>query len=1468
KRRSTFVPYQSEQEALSFKKESSPYYKLLNGTWKFQWAADPGVKPKDFQAPGFDDSGWDDIQVPACWPALKNEDGSFRYDRPIYTNTTYPWYYTEPLAPGQGMMKNNSVGTYRTQFELDKDWAKREVFLNFEGVESAFYLWVNGKEVGYSEDSFTRAEFDITPYLRSGTNTIAMQVYRWSDGSWLEDQDFIRLAGIFRDVYLISKDQVELRDFKVETDLDEDYQDATLRIRAWVRSFAAAPKGSYTLRAKLYDAAGKPVETEAMETAIQLDGAETEITLQSKVANPLKWSAESPNLYRLSLTLLDGDREVESTALKIGFREVEIINQGTNQAQICINGQPISIRGANRHEMDPDLARVPTEEMMRKDIVLMKQNNLNSVRTSHYPNDPRWYELCDEYGLYVMDEANVESHGLVDDGINIPGNGAEWLVPLTERVQSMVERDKNHASIIIWSLGNEAGLGENYGVSSDWIHGYDATRPVHYEQDNQYGDMHSEMYARVGTVERYGKFGTEPFILCEYAHAMGNSVGDLIDYWNVIDKYDNLQGGYIWDWVDQSISTATAPITKYSEASLQDMRYVVYGDKDAAGSSGKGLAGVINFKPHDKLKLQGPFTIELDVNERTNIQSRTPLLGMGYNHVGLQSRTDKDSACGKTLQFYAQGTEGKVTVVAQMPENWFDTWHKVAAVYDGANLKLYIDGALAGSEPCVLAADLLSNGDLSVGVSAFNATRLFLGSFDNLKLHDKALTADQVKAGDQKNPVLEMSFDSYETIARDQKEYFAYGGDWMDAPNSGNFCQNGLIFPDRTIQPELLEVKKVYQNGDIRYLGQNKIEIENENLFTNLDAYDCLWTLTEDGIALQSGKTSVAVAPLTTQTMELPLAAVQTKPGAQYHINVAFALKEASDWAPAGHVVISEQFALDAAVPQAEAVSLATLNAVKTVESESKITVSGEKFEAVFNRADGTLTSYRVDGKELLAAPLTPNYWRAMNENDRGADDLVAFNRDWRAAGENRTLSSAVVTPMGDTASRVTFSGQLGNGSDYATIYTVLGNGDITVEQHLTPNDAFEVIPEVGSRLKVPATLSNVTYLGRGPEENYIDRRTGSDIGLYKTTVDDMFIPYETPSETGNRSDVSWVALTDDTGSGLMVTTQQKLQFSALRYTQEELSTTGHHYELVADDAISLSLRAAEQGIAGDTTWGAWPLEQYLNRGDHSYEYTYRLHPVSGFTSEQGAAEGRKNLTADALTEITVDGTPIATHYLTQTYDRFSANRYEYSVPVVGSAVPQIQGIAAHADCKVSVQQATTLPGTAVITAENQVGQVQVYKVHLQPEEKVYASALPFVSATTSFGQCVRDRALYRSPIVMLAKDGKTQSFARGIGSSKETEIVIDISGMGFRSFETYVGVDQESWDDQDTFIKQFEFYVDDVLVKKTGEFHLNTPMEKVTIDVENAKQLRLMAVPDIPITNIYTFANTSATWADAQFCR
>ncbi len=540
----TLIPYSTQNEALANNRYKTKYLKLLNGNWKFKWSKNYKERPKDFYKNEFNDKSWKVIPVPSNWQL-------HGYEIPVYLNVTYPFPANPPLVPKD----ENSVGSYKYTFTTPVDWNEREVFIHFEGVSSAFYLWINGKKVGYSEGSRTPAEFNITKYLKKGKNILAAEVYKWCDGSYLEDQDFWRLSGIFRDVYLFSVPKVHIRDFRVVTDLDTEYKDADLEVTTWTTNYDTTYHKDYRIEISLFDFKNKIVQNDILDKkTIRLlrPNDESVIYFKSKIKNPLKWSAEKPILYTLVLTLKDNtNKTLEILSHKIGFREVSAKN-----GQLLVNGKPILLKGVNRHEHDSNTGHYVTEESMIKDIKLMKQNNINSVRTCHYPNVPRWYELCDEYGLYVIDEANIESHGMGYNTLNTLANIPAWKESHVDRVRRMYERDKNHPSIIIWSLGNEAGDGTNFEAASEWLKKNDKQRFVHYEQahSRSHVDIVSHMYWHPKSLEHYAKSNNDrPFILCEYAHAMGNSVGNLQDYWDVIEKYDVLQGGFIWDWVDQGL---------------------------------------------------------------------------------------------------------------------------------------------------------------------------------------------------------------------------------------------------------------------------------------------------------------------------------------------------------------------------------------------------------------------------------------------------------------------------------------------------------------------------------------------------------------------------------------------------------------------------------------------------------------------------------------------------------------------------------------------------------------------------------------------------------------------------------------------------------------------------------------------------------------------------------------------------
>lgn len=544
----TLIPFPSEDSALEHSFESSPYYKSLNGKWHFNWVGDPSKRPIDFYRTKYDVTGWDEISVPSNWQM-------HGYGVPIYTNIVYPIKVNPPYVMGEpdktwtSYKNRNPVGSYRRNFTVPKDWKGRQIILHFAGVKSAFYLWINGSKVGYSQGSMTPAEFNITDFLKDGQNDLAVEVYRWSDGSYLEDQDMWRLSGIYRDVFIYSVPEVHVRDFFVSCELDDNFDNALLKVKTNIQNYSNQSSGAHTVDVTLLDADGRLVAVMSGKTAVK-GNDEAVLEMQIDVDSPKKWSAETPYLYRVLLSLKNSQgKVVETQTCNFGFRTSEII-----KGEFFVNGVSTLLKGVNRHEHDPVHGRAVPVFRMVQDIKLMKQNNINAVRTSHYPNKTKFYELCDLYGLYVVDEVNLETHGISFGKDILPGSDPKWTKAVVDRAERMVHRDKNHPSIIIWSLGNEAGHGENFKAMIKHIRQIDRTRPIHYRQMNSAVDMDSMTYRTPEWIAIRATIKPDkPFLLNEYVHAMGNSMGNLQEYWDEIEKYPALIGGFIWDWVDQGL---------------------------------------------------------------------------------------------------------------------------------------------------------------------------------------------------------------------------------------------------------------------------------------------------------------------------------------------------------------------------------------------------------------------------------------------------------------------------------------------------------------------------------------------------------------------------------------------------------------------------------------------------------------------------------------------------------------------------------------------------------------------------------------------------------------------------------------------------------------------------------------------------------------------------------------------------
>ena len=1033
--RATFIPFATVEQALQIAFTNSPFYFSLNGVWKFHWVPRSEMRPTNFFETNFADSAWTNLVVPSNWEMQG-------FGVPIYLGSGHPFKIDPPRVMGDpptnwtAFAQRNPVGSYRKTFSLPEKWDGRRVFIHFDGVESAFYVWCNGQKIGFSKDSRTPAEFDLTDFVRPGLNQIAVEVYRWSDGSYLEDQDMWRMSGIFRPVYLYSTAAARIRDFTVRTDLDADYRDAVLQIKPELGAKNLS-LSNWTVRAQLFDANGKQVLTNELShdaaeilnpdfSAKILDdrmpqrGEPKFAWLEAKIKNPAKWTAETPNLYKLVLTLNDAAGNlVEADSCAIGFRKIEV-----RAGVFLVNGQPIRLRGVNRHEIDPDTGHAISEARMMQDITLMKQANINAVRTCHYPDDPCWYDLCDRYGLYVLDEANICTHGTRGALANDP----RWTGAFLDRAQRLAERDKNHPSVIIWSMANESGYGPNFAAVSGWLQAFDPTRPVHYEGAQtetdapKTVDIIGRFYPRL-TTEKYAKADdawnlrwnklleiaqrtndNRPVLATEYAHAMGNAVGNLQEYWNEIYSNPRMLGGFIWEWCDQGLHQKTA----------------------------------------------------------------------------------------------------------------------------------------------------------------------------------------------------------------DGNSFTAFGGDFGDAPNHGGFAIKGLVSAEREVFPKYWEVKKVYQPVQIEAMnlkpGKVTVKITNRNSFLNLTNYEVFWLVdTSDGKPDQGAVLDpIACDPGKSVQIKIPIGNLEAAgPNAEFRLRVSFHARTNSMWT--GPEMAWQQFKLDVPYVRREAQrtrpEAGAFRKPQLVQSGDAVKIVGTNFSATFSRAAGTLTSLEFGGHELLAqkanevAGAILQLFRAPTDNDKGFGKWLA--RDWREAGLTnlaRRVESFAVAPAKSGEVKitvVTVSSAASGGYTLKTVWTVRGDGTLDMENSFQPLGTLPLLPRIGIVLRLAADFENVRWLGRGPWENYADRKESADVGVWKSTVSGQCVPYVRPQENGNKEDVRWVELTDANRNGLRVQAEENLfSFSALHFTANDLASARHNYELKPRPEVILSLDAKMSGL-GNSSCGPGVLEKY-----------------------------------------------------------------------------------------------------------------------------------------------------------------------------------------------------------------------------------------------------------------------------------
>lgn len=1003
------IPYGSEEDVQNYVMEESPFFLSLNGTWKFKWVPDPSQKPADFYNPSYDVSGWDDIEVPSVWQVYGVRHNK-NWDKPLYVNTGYPFTYNATTysvmadRPSDWTYNNNMknpVGSYRKEFILPAGWNERNVYVRFNGAGHGYYLWINGKYVGYSEDSYLPSEFDITPYLQEGKNVIAAQLYRFTSGSFLECQDYWRLTGIHRDAFLWSAPKTQIRDYFFSTDLDDSYTDAKARIEVDLKGTKLS-QGS--LEIKIMDKG--QVVTQVTQNVPSI----RKYVLYTDVVNPKKWSAESPYLYDLVLTLKDGDKTIDIRGGKVGFREVGIRKDGA----LLINGQRMVFHGVNRHDHSEINGRTVSKEEMENDIKMMKRLNINAVRTSHYPNNPYFYDLCDKYGLYVLAEANVECHG------NMGLSGVElFKKPMVERSENHVKWLRNHVSIFTWSYGNESGNGNNFESVEKAIKNLDKTRLTHYEGNSQWSDVTSTMYANYDHIKNIGverenqyKNGQtpKPHIQCESSHAMGNSMGNVRDLFDLYEHYPALTGEFIWDWKDQG-------------------------------------------------------------------------------------------------------------------------------------LKMDIPG----------------------------------------------------KVGET---------------------YWAYGGDFGDKPNDGNFCTNGVVFSDYSISAKSYNTKKVYQPIDFLLKEDNKTFVLKSKLaFETIDYLNVTYSVLEDGKVIKTGTIGDAVIPAG-ETMEVAIDALpkDIKEDAEYFIRFSATQKEATWWAEAGYEVASEQIQLKDA--RKSPYQVPEKGNLKVEQNAKSITVTGANFKATFSVTEGTLESYVLNGKSIICEPLKLNVFRAPTDNDKthtadwdkmGLRNLRVKAGTWTVKeSDTKNAVDLSVTNIYTATQPYTFTTQ--------TAFKIMDDGTIFVSSVIDPAVKNVVLPKVGYVLEMPEGFENFTWFGRGPWDSYLDRKESCFEGVYNSTVNEQWTGFVLPQEMGNKEEVRWMSMTDAEGTGVLFIAPDKMAASVAHWRASDMyvnrdNRVKHPYQMNFRKNTVVCLDARNRAL-GNASCGPDVREVYELKADNTI-FNFIISPIA-----------------------------------------------------------------------------------------------------------------------------------------------------------------------------------------------------------------------------------------------------------------
>ena len=1171
----------------------------LNGKWRFLYADTPEQIPTDFYRPTFRDNRWVSIDVPSNWEMQGWGDALFR-------NVPAPFKANPPFVPRE----YNPTGAYRRTFDVPRQWSDQRIFLRLEKTQSASFVWVNGHEVGYNEGGQEPAEYDVTDYVRPGRNLLAVCVMKYSDGYYLEGQDYWRMAGIFDDVTLYATPQTRLFDWFVTTDLDDQYRDATMDLTVDLKNYTDHTT-THRVRATLLDAAGQEVRAlTSADSDIEPHGKKT-IALTTQVSNPLKWTAETPNLYTLRLELLDNAGKVtQRITSRMGFKETEIRHQ-----TFYLNGQPIKVNAINTHMQHPDKGHTMDEATIRRDMEILKQYNFNAVRTSHYPPVNRYLELADEYGLYIIDETGDEAHAT-----EYVSSDERFLPMYLERVRQLVMRDRNHPCVLFWSAGNESGEGPNITEVVREGKKYDPTRYFMYG-GNAYAHPGEEIIGpryptpyelEVNTAMVGEDEDPRPSFMDEYLSVAGNAGGGMDEFWDVIRRHPRLMGGAIWDFVNPGLTEHIRPLTDSSPyqtpAHLMGNCHV----RD----------GVLCLSGHDEwvevyrsqnVELHGEaLTIAFDVKPG-------PLCSM---HEGVPYVTKGDTQFGVVqhgsdqLRFYLHSGVKHVLDVP-LPAEWTGRWHHVTASWDGQQMRLYIDHQLCGEQQITMDKPAnpwskprerrrLSNFPYPVNIGriagnhAIDPFTLYTaqGEMDNVAIYERCLGDGE---GQPEDAVLYLTFDK----AGDEGTYYTIGG---------NMRTYGSIWPDRTVQPEMVQMKWTTQPIAFRLIDaeQGLVEVTNRQYFADLSAYATHWQLMADNEVLEQGDIDLTTAPQTQQLIRVAYHKPTLTPGREYRLQLTSTLRQNTVWAKAGHEVATDQLELTAWNLPTPAQQL-TSAALSATENDSLIVISGKDFAYTLSKETGNLQQIEVDGREVLRSPLSFNLWRApiANEFDawgsyrEGGCDAEGYGAMISTIFYTNGLNQLSIRPATisltqnerETTVDVRQLVQVGTakygaldlyiqgvqqaGYTIDNVYHFYDDGTVTIDTHLSPQGHLpNLLPRIGLTTTVANDFDHITWYGRGPEENYPDRKTGYPVGIWSRRVAEMYEPYLLPQDHGLRTDTRYLQLLDEAGHGVQISMDELFNFNAYQFSTENLTKSQFTYQLQPQaDRYTLNVDYVTTGV-------------------------------------------------------------------------------------------------------------------------------------------------------------------------------------------------------------------------------------------------------------------------------------------------